>query len=341
MAGKGKRKVNRKALAISLIIVGILLLVLVLNAVILPLTANYYRPVKEKSTYANPHFSENTLLSAHRAGGGEKPEETMSAFKLCLTDSTFQADILEFDLHITKDGELVLLHDDTLDRTSNAVEFFGKKKAYASNYTLAELKQLNMGENFYDAKTNSYPYRGLRGEAIPDDIKILTLDEILTYVEDEIRTDHTMRYIIEIKDGKENGKKAMDKLYEKMQSYNITNRVIVGTFKNDVTKYIDTQYSGKVTRSASILEVLHFYFSFLYGAKLGSVKYTVLQIPYKAAWFNFGTKAIIQYAHDNGIAVQYWTINDETQMQELIDNGADAIMTDYPTKLYNILQKNK
>ena len=329
---------KRIGLKIFFLIIFLIVLCLLLNIIILPLTANFNRGVKDKVTKANEYIIDgNPLLSAHRAGGGEAPEETMAAFKLCLTDSTFQADVLEFDLHITKDGELVLLHDDTLDRTSNAIEKYGKKNVLANSLTLAELKELNMGENF--EKDGKFPYRGLRGEEIPSDIRILTLNEILTYVETVVRTDHTMRYIIEIKDSRDNGKKAMDKLYQTMENYNITNRVIVGTFNGDITKYIDEKYSGTVARSASIMEVLKFYFSFLYGTKLGETKYSVLQIPYKVSMWNFGTKAIIQYAHDNGIACQYWTINDETYMQELIDNGADAIMTDYPTKLYNILNK--
>lgn len=70
----------------------------------------------------------NTLISAHRSGGGIMPEETMMAFKNCAENENFTVDWFEFDLHITKDNVLVLLHDDTLDRTSDSETVFGEKK---------------------------------------------------------------------------------------------------------------------------------------------------------------------------------------------------------------------
>ena len=65
------------------------------------------------------------MVSAHRSGGDLNPEESMAAFKNCVESKDFQTDIFEFDLHITKDGVLILLHDDTLDRTSDSAEVFG------------------------------------------------------------------------------------------------------------------------------------------------------------------------------------------------------------------------
>lgn len=335
----GKSKKNRTARKIVLSLVCLIVLVLLLNLVIMPLTASVKRASKGDFTGIGGYIKESTVLSAHRAGGGEAPEETLSAFQLCMENTKgYSVDILEFDLHLTKDGVLVLLHDDTVDRTSNAIELFGKKKNYASDYTYAELRELNMGENFQDPNTKEYPYRGLRGSDIPENIRILTLNGILDYVEKQVRPDGTMNYIIEIKNDDELGRKAMDKLYETMVEYDILDRVIVGTFKDKVTKYIDEKYSKEVTRSASIKEVLKFYYSYLYGVKLGETKYKVLQIPYKAAWFNFGTKELIDYAHSYGIACQYWTINKEKQIEELVKNGADAIMTDYPEVAYPIVK---
>ena len=60
-----------------------------------------------------------------------------------------------------------------------------------------------------------------------------------------------------------------------------------------------------------------------------------MQIPYKAFVWNLGTKAFIDYAHKYNIAVQYWTINDADDVKTLVKNGADAIMTDYPSMAYN------
>ncbi len=313
----------------------VLLYAILFNFILMPLTGFAPR-VKEGFTYdkTNQHicFEQGAKISAHRAGGDLAPEETMQAFKLCVEATEYTVDILEFDLHITKDGHLVLLHDDTIDRTSNGIEHFGEKKIYVKDKTLAELKQLNFGENF-QALDGSYPYRGLRGDDIPDEVKILTLDEILTYLKGR-----DLDYIIEIKDGGEDGERAMDILYATMIEYDILERTIVGTFKNNVTKYIDKTYPD-VTRSASIGEVLDFYFSFLYRVDGKHFDFDVLQIPQLfKGFYDLGSKNVIDYAHASGLAVQYWTINDADDIARLVANGADVIITDNPEVAYSVIK---
>ena len=90
----------------------------------------------------------NTQMSAHRSGGGIMPEETMMAFKNCAENENFTVDWFEFDLHITKDNVLVLLHDDTLDRTSDSETVFGEKEVRPEDKTYEELRILNMGAKF-------------------------------------------------------------------------------------------------------------------------------------------------------------------------------------------------
>lgn len=283
--------------------------------------------------------AEGCMLSAHRAGGTLAPENTLNAMENCMT-AGYVVDVLEFDLHITKDGQLILLHDDTLNRTSNAEEIFGEKKCKPSDHTLVELKQLNMGEHFEDTEGN-YPYRGLRGDAIPADLRVATLDEVIAYTE-SVRTDGSLNYIIEIKDGGDNGRCATDELYRIMEARGITNRTIIGTFQGEITKYMDEKYPT-ITRSASIAEVLDFYYAFIFNVDLNKKDYgfEVLQIPYKLFGLNLGFKSVIDYAHHYGIAVQYWTINDPQEIRELIERGADCIMTDDPATAHTILQEYK
>ena len=83
-------------------------------------------------------------MSAHRAGGGIMPEETMMALKNCTKDVDFSIDVFEFDLHLTKDGVLVLLHDNEMDRTSDSVEVFGREHVRPEEMTFEELRKLNM-----------------------------------------------------------------------------------------------------------------------------------------------------------------------------------------------------
>ena len=314
---------------VALVIVGAILF----NFVLMPLT-DFIPRMTGDWTYddSNPHivFEEGVKISAHRAGGHLAPEETLSAFKACVEATDYKVDVLEFDLHVTKDGHLVLLHDHTIDRTSNATEYFGEEDVHVQDKTLAELKELNFGENFCDLN-GDYPYRGLRGDDIPDDVRILALEELLIYLE-EVGAE--LDFIIEIKDGGEDGERSMDILYETMVKYDIVDRTIVGTFQDNVTRYIDEQYP-QVTRSASIAEVLHFYLAYLYRDTLTEFKFDVLQIPQGLrGFYDLGSKHFIEFAHYKGMAVQYWTINEADDIARLAENGADAIMTDNP-KLAN------
>ncbi len=333
-----------------------LILVFVLNIIILPLTGEYGRTSCRANDDTNQYIAGEgmTMLSAHRAGGGVEPEETLAAFKKCMeNDGAYKVDIVEFDLHLTKDEHLVLMHDHEIDRTSNGPEVFGKKKLKVQDLTLAELKTLNFGYHFERTETidgkevTTAPYKDLQTqeEIEAANVGILTLDAILTYLED-VRPDGDLNYVIEIKDKGKVGKDSMDLLYQTMEKFNITDRVIVGTFNGDITKYMDKEYKGKkgtVKRSAGILEVLNFYFAFLWGVKQdpANLGYRVLQIPVglTTGFYDFTTKAFIDYAHSLGIAVQYWTINDEDMMERLIKNGADTVMTDNPDVCYRILDE--
>ena len=103
-----------------------------------------------KTNNDNPYIVYNTtglLRSAHRAGGVQDPENTMRAIKTCLNSMNegYDVDILEFDLHLTKDNELILLHDENFDRTTNSVEVWGREGVLPRDKDLAEIKELNFG----------------------------------------------------------------------------------------------------------------------------------------------------------------------------------------------------
>lgn len=278
----------------------------------------------------------NTQISAHRSGGGIMPEETMMAFKNCAENSEFGIDVFEFDLHITKDNQLVLLHDDTLDRTSNSAEVFGVEEARPENYTYEELRTLNMGAKFEDENGNM-PYADYTSEDVPDDIRILKIDDVLDYLISMGDYD----YIIEIKNGGDLGKQGVDILYGILAERNLVDSVIFGTFHEEVSHYVDDNYPD-LLRSATIKEVLSFWAAAMRNDKNFNPSYSVLQIPYNMPFrlaVNLGTAKVINYAHERGIAVQYWTINSEKDMEYLESVGADCIMTDYPDRLYAVSNK--
>ncbi len=267
-----------------------------------------------------------TMLSGHRAGGGVSPEDTMMALENCVTGGEYTLDVIEFDLHLTADGVLVLLHDETLDRTSDADEVFGETNVLAGEKTFDELRRLNMGATF-TAPDGSMPYADLKGDEVPDGLRIISLDQALDYLES---AGH-YRYIIEIKNDGERGFEAADKLYAALKEHGCLDRTVVGTFHNEVTAYMDETYPD-MPRSAGVNEVVRFYFSALLGLDLdpAELHYKALQIPTTDYFVNLGTSRVVNYAHERNIAVQYWTINDGEEMARLQSIGADAVMTDRP-----------
>lgn len=291
----------------------------------------------ETADTRNPYIVETgkTMVSAHRSGGGIAPENTLMAFKNCVENGSFAIDIFEFDLHITKDNELILLHDDTFDRTSDSVDVFGQEGVLPSEKTYEELRVLNLGENF-TTDSGETPYRGLRGDNVPEDLKVVRLQDIFDY----LAPYGEYSYIIEIKDGGDLGKKAADKLYAVLSEYGLLSRVVVGTFHGEISKYMDDNYPDML-RSAGIKEVVNFYFSSLFGIDhaQGYYKFKALQIPDDDFVFNLGTTRITNYAHKYNIAVQYWTINDADDVRHLASVGADAIMSDNPDMAYEVLQE--
>ncbi len=274
----------------------------------------------------NPFIVNGSLIVGHRMGGGDAPEESLMALEMCLSGNDVP-DVLEMDLHITKDGRLVLLHDDTLDRTTDSRFVFGKEGLKTEDLTLEELKKLNIGVSFVD-KDGAYPYKDLHGENVPDTLRILTLEEFLDY--SLSRGD--FRYIIEIKNGGEEGKRALDILYATIKERNLLDRVIFGTFKNEITEYASSTYPDLI-RSASIKEALEFYIAALFGKKNYEPPVSVLQVFYGKQYFKFGvnlaTSRVINYAHSHNMAIQYWTVNEEEDIEYLLSVGADGIMTDY------------
>lgn len=292
-------------------------------------------PVEVYPESDNPYFAQylDPDISAHRSGAGNAPQNTLMAFENIIANAdTVDVDILEFDVQITKDGELVLMHDLTYDATSNAEEAFGRKNVFVSSVTFEEAQMLNMGENFKG--DGSYPYRGLRGDDIPYNLRVVTCDTVIDYIEANCG-EKEYKYVIEVKSIGADGKRAVDKLYSVITQRNLQDRVIWSTFAPDVSSYMVKNYP-EISRTADAIEAIQFYFYYRMGWDLQDVNptYIALQIPYGENAFdniiNLGNREMINYAHENNIALQYWTINNENDIIHLTKNGADCIMTDYP-----------
>ena len=338
MSKKNNKKSGSKIIKIIVSTIASLLALLIV--VMLGATALCYASAGEKpkaEQMTNPFITtDKALVSAHRSGADIAPENTMMAFQYCVETEDFNVDVFEFDLHITKDNKLILLHDDTLDRTTNSAEEFGSEGVKPSEKTYEELSVLNFGENF-ETPDGEYPYRGLRGEDIPENLRVVLLEEVLDYLEGN----GEFTYIIEIKDKGENGFKAADELYRILKEKDLLSKVVFGTFNGDVTKYVDEKYPDML-RSSSIVEVVLFYLAASYNIELGDdfYKFDALQIPTNQyGVLLLGSERVVNYAHRHNIAVQYWTINEEDEIERLNSIGADCIMSDVPDLAYDVINK--
>ena len=252
MATKERKKMNigKKILCIILSII----LAFVIGDTI---SVNWHSNPKSIKTYESDNQYINTsatpYVSAHRSGGGIEPEESMIAFENCIENPDFNVDVFEFDLHITKDDVLVLLHDDTLERTTDCESVLGVADAAPENYTYAELRQLNIGAKF-ENENGEMPYADVTGSQLPDELKILRVEDILDY----LMAHGDFDYIIEIKNSGELGCRGVDILYGILQERNLLDDVIFGTFHEEVSLYVDENYPD-LKRSATIKEVLSFF----------------------------------------------------------------------------------
>ena len=250
---------------------------------------------------------------AHRGGGEEWPENTLLAFEKSVELS---CDAIETDLHQTKDGEFVIFHDDTLQRTTNGT---GEIK----NFTLEELKKLDDAYLFSQDGGQTYPYRG-KGIKIPE------LKEALQKLPNTV-------FILEVKDPDLD----LRKLIKVVKELGAFERVYFTSFIENVLENLRSAEPDAISGFAhsEVKKILYFYYLKLlpFYKPVGQS----LQVPPSHEGRAIVTKDWVEAMHEKGLEVLVWTINEEPEMKTLISQGVDGIMTDRPTLLKKILMENR
>jgi glycerophosphoryl diester phosphodiesterase len=250
------------------------------------------------------------LVFAHRGGGGLYPENTLEAFKY---SAAMGVDVLELDVHSTSDGALVVMHDSTLDRTTN-----GSGKI--SELTLAELKKLDAGYQFTPDGGKTYPFRG-KGITIP------TLQEIFDSFPEKT-------FNVEPKQAEPS---VVQPLCEMIRVRKMTEKVIVGSFRQAAIDEFRAACT-EVATAATPSEVRDFLAMYKIGlGESYSPPMQVLQIPERLGALQIVSKDFLETARRLNLKVHVWTINDPDDMRRLLDMKVDGIMTDYPDRLLNLL----
>jgi glycerophosphoryl diester phosphodiesterase len=266
----------------------------------------------------------NILNIAHRGARSLAPENTLLAAEKGLA---LGADLWELDVAVTQDGELVVLHDDTLERTSNAVTVFPGRISYAVwTFTLAELRQVDFGGWFVEKD----PFGQIKAGAVSateqasfTGVTIPTLREAL-----EFTRDHNWRVNIEIKDATNTPGDAfvVEKVVELVKVTDMVDRVIISSFNHEYIKRVKVAEPDLVT--AALVE--------------RAVPDAVALLEETGAQaYNPGLKdvdeATVRAVREAGYDVLVWTVNEEEDMRRLIDWGVSGIFTDFPQRLNKVL----
>lgn len=231
-------------------------------------------------------------IFAHRGASSTHPENTIAAFKevarLAITG-------VELDVHMTKDGEVVVIHDERVDRTSDGTGF-------VKDLTIAQLRELDFG-SWFNAK--------FAGEKIP------TLAEVLAIFAD---TAHTIN--IELKSDVFMYEGLEQKVIACIEQYQMQQRVIISSFDHEALQRVYALDSS-LTIAA------------LFGAVVVDIEAYTKRIPAQAMHVTLPSafRHSITQALQHGNTVRVYTVNDVLYAQELALLGVDAIFTDKPAEI--------
>jgi len=251
---------------------------------------------------------------AHRGGGGQWPGETLFAFR-----NAVNADVLEMDVRITSDDKLVLMHNASVNDTTDGVGLVRSMK-------LTEIQKLDAGYKWTNDGGVTYPFRGLR-------IQVPTLEETLQEFKPK-------RMNIEIKGWHPfKGERLAAHFCELLASAGMDDKVLVASFHTDILRTI-RKLSAKIATSAATFDL----FKFVLGSKLGKpakVEAEAIQISSEILNIRTIDQTLLKNAHNAGLELHAWTINDRAEMRRLIDITVDGIITDFPDLLVSELESQQ
>ncbi len=250
------------------------------------------------------------LVIAHRGGAALWPENTLEGFHRAVA---LGVDALEMDLQITADGVPVVIHDPTVDRTTDGT-------GPVRDLTLAALERLDAGYRWSDDQGRTFPYRG-RGFTIP------TLDEVLTALPGA-------HLVIEIKAGVT---ALAASVCRSIAAAGAQSRVLVASFESAALERFRAACPDVAT-SASAREAARF-------VTLTALPFVspprpvalALQLPERWHGLPVLRPRVVRSAHALGLQVHAWTIDDPSDMRRLLDMGLDGIVTDRPDRLLTLL----
>lgn len=249
----------------------------------------------------------HVLTVAHRGGAAVAPENTLAAFKAGIDAG---ADAIELDIHLSRDGVIMVMHDPLLERTTNGI-------GALAEYTHAELQQFNA--SFRYTGTGSYA-----AQQIP------TLEDVLRLLKSETRK-VGLQVEIKLKADENRYAGIEEKLINMLRAYDMLDRTTVISFDFSTLMTINS-LEPSLKRGALI--------SRKYMTAVGSKgpsyvasQMEELAVDYVGANYNYLSANLYKALRDKKLGVGVWTVNDANSMQKFRLMGVDFITSDNPALL--------
>ena len=249
------------------------------------------------------------LHISHRGGAALMPENTLPAFEAAVR--LWRTDMLEIDIQATKDGELVVAHDETVDRCTDG-------SGAVSSYAWADLAKLDAGFRFSPDDAKTFPLRG-------SGVKVPRLVDVL-------RMFPTLRFNIELKTIG-----ALDGFVQLVRAEGSLGRICAGSEHDEIAFKL----------SAALPELLMFYprdslAAFLLPMQAGEPpidddRFAVLDMPLYFQGIRLFDAALRDEAARRGKWINVWTIDDPAEMRAVIAEGVGGVMTDRPDLLRGVM----
>lgn len=264
-------------------------------------------PVPPHSYFAEGDF----LVIAHRGGRGLMPENTLEAFGYA---DSLGVDVLEMDLRASADGHLVIMHDATVDRTTNG-------SGRIDSLTLAQIEALDAGYRWQNPE-GSFPFRG-KGVRIP------TLDTVLSSFRHK-------RLLIEIKP---DSPEISRQFCATLSRFKMDQRTIVASFHSDALNAFRSACPQTPISATAGQVGLYTALHLLHLEAAYPNPPIAFQVPTHLGPLNLVDDRFIASVHARNAQVHVWTINREETMRQLVDLGVDGLITDYPDRLLRVLKR--
>ena len=264
------------------------------------------------------------IAYAHQGGAWEGPSSTLHAIEHALGAG---ATAIELDVHATADGELVVCHDETVDRTTASA-------GTIAAHTLAELRQMDFsywwipGADVAPGRPDAdYPWRG-RAPADPD-FGIATLRQVLERFPGVVLN-------LDIKQTAPVVRPYEEALARLLAEYRRGDDVIVASFLDQATDAF-RRWAPDVPTSAGTIATAEAWRAVQSGQALPDSPAVAYQVPERQWDLVVVDERFVDAAHGAGKAVHVWTVNDAESMERLLDLGVDGIISDVPTVLCQVL----